>query len=168
MVAALPAMLLVLVSLGKRTVTGLDAFAFWMVCTFPGKVPLFHFQCQFVPSLQPESGLGSLPGSGTWGPPERGRWAGQLLDGEVGEQPQGKNMPWAGDDWSAVEVYRKALFVALHHEVGKQMNQTPSLNQEVEEEFHKDTRWLTMNCVAWKLHYGCLGLKILWDSLASP
>lgn len=29
MVAALPAMLLVLVSLGKRTVTGLDAFAFY-------------------------------------------------------------------------------------------------------------------------------------------
>lgn len=97
-VAALPVMLLVLGSLGKRAVTGLDASAFLMVCTFPGKIPLFHFQCQFVPSLQPESGPGPLPGSGRWGPPERGHWAGQPLDGEVGEQPQGKNTPWAGND----------------------------------------------------------------------
>lgn len=116
---------------------------------FLEKVSLFHFQCLFAPSLQPESGPGPLPDSGRWGPPERGHWAGQPLDGEAGEQPQGKNMPWAGDGWLAGEVYRKALFVASHPEVEKQMNQTPSLNSEVMEESHKDTRWLTMNSVAW-------------------
>lgn len=146
--AALPATLLVLGSLGRRTVTGPDGLASLMVCTFPEKVPLFHFQCRCVPSLQPESDPGPLPGSGTWGPPERGRWAGQPLDGAVGEQAQGKGMPWAGNDWPAAEVCKEALLEASHHEAGKQMNQSPSLNSEVAEEFHKDSRWLTTNSVA--------------------
>lgn len=120
-----------------------------MVCTFPEKVPLFHFQCRGVPSLQPESDPGPLPGSGRWGPPERGRWAGQLLDGAVGEQAKGKGTPWAGNDWPAAEVCKEALLEASHREVGKQMNQSPSLNSEVAEEFHKDSRWLTTNSVAW-------------------
>lgn len=36
--------------LGTRAVTGMAGSAFLMVCTFLGKVPLFHFQCQLVPS----------------------------------------------------------------------------------------------------------------------
>lgn len=119
MVAALPVTLLVLGSLGTRTVTGLDAFAFLMICTFLGKVPLFHFQCRSVPSSQLESDPGHLLGSDRWGPPERGRWAGQPLDGEVGEQPQGKSKLWAGNDWLAAEVYKEALSAASHHGVGK-------------------------------------------------
>lgn len=147
--AALPATLLVLGSLGRRTVSELEGLASLMVCTFPGKVPLFHFQCQCVPSLQPESGPDPLPGSGRWGPPEQGRWAGQPLDGVVGEQAQGKSIPWAGSDWPAAEVCKEALLVASHRAERKQMNQSPSLNSEVAEEFHKDSRWLTTNSVAW-------------------
>lgn len=148
-VEALPGTLLVLGSLGTRTVTGLDAFAFLMVCTFPGKVPLFHFQCQFVPSLQLESDPGPLLGSDRWGLPERGRWAGQPLNGEAVEQSRGKCKPWAGNDWWASEVCKEAPSVASRHEAGKLMNQIPSLNSEVEEEFHKDTRLLTMSFAAW-------------------
>lgn len=90
-----------------------------MVCTFPGKVPLFHFQCQFVPSLQLESDPGPLLGSDRRGPPERGHWAGQPLDGEGGEQPRGKSKLWAGNDWLAAEVCKGGPSVASHHGAGK-------------------------------------------------
>lgn len=146
-VVALPVM--VLGPLGMRTETGLDAFASLMVYTFPGKVLLFHSQCQFVPSLQLESDPGPLPGSDREGSPERGHWVGKPQDGEVGEQPQGKSMPWAGSDWLGAEVYREALSVASHHAVGKLRNQNPSLNSKAEGEFHRDIRRLTKNSVAW-------------------
>lgn len=50
-VAAVPMTLQVPGSLGIRTVTGLDACAFPMVCAFLGKGLLFRFQCQSAPSL---------------------------------------------------------------------------------------------------------------------
>lgn len=152
---------------GGRAGTALGAFAFLMVCTFPGKFPSFCSQGQFVPSLQLESDPAPLPGSGRWGSPERGHWAGWLPDGEVGGQPLGKRRPWAGNDQPAAETCKEALPGAPHRGEGKQMNRIPPLNSKAEEPC-KGTHRGTMSSVAWWLRFGYPGPETLWGSLASP
>lgn len=106
-------------SLGIKTVTGLDACAFLMVCALLERILLFRFQSLSAPSLQPERDQSRPPDSSREGPLQRGHWAEWPLDGEVDGQLQGMGMPWAENDWLDAEECMETLSAALHRGVGK-------------------------------------------------